>query len=90
MTVVRDPIIAIATAKGRASVGIIRLSGQGVLHISKALCHSELMPRHASLIKFHDENQEIIDEGLAIFFKDPALILAKMYWSFSVMEAQQD
>jgi tRNA modification GTPase len=72
MTVVRDPIIAIATAKGRASVGIIRLSGQGVLHISKALCHSELMPRHASLIKFHDENQEIIDEGLAIFFQGPS------------------
>jgi tRNA modification GTPase len=71
MTMQRDPIIAIATAKGRASVGIIRLSGQGVLPLSKALCYSELVPRHASLIKFHDEKQELIDEGLAIFFKAP-------------------
>jgi tRNA modification GTPase len=71
MKMQRDPIIAIATAKGRASVGIIRLSGQGVLQLSKALCHSELVPRHASLIKFHDEKQDPIDEGLAIFFQAP-------------------
>ena len=71
MTMQRDPIIAIATAKGRASVGIIRLSGRGVLPLSKALCHSELVPRHASLIKFHDEKQDPIDEGLAIFFQAP-------------------
>ncbi|MBU3600023.1 tRNA uridine-5-carboxymethylaminomethyl(34) synthesis GTPase MnmE [Polynucleobacter sp. 30F-ANTBAC] len=71
MTLQRDPIIALATAKGRASVGIIRLSGQGVLQISKALCHSELVPRYATLIKFHDENQEPIDEGLAIYFQGP-------------------
>lgn len=71
MTMQRDPIIAIATAKGRASVGIIRLSGQGVLQIGKALCHSDLAPRHASLIKFQDENQELIDEGLAILFQGP-------------------
>ncbi len=71
MTMQRDPIIAIATAKGRASVGIIRLSGQGVLPLSKALCHSELQPRHASLIKFQDDKQDPIDEGLAIFFQAP-------------------
>jgi tRNA modification GTPase len=71
MTLQRDPIIALATAKGRASVGIIRLSGQGVLQISKALCHSELVPRYATLIKFHDENREPIDEGLAIYFQGP-------------------
>ncbi|MEO0047351.1 MAG: tRNA uridine-5-carboxymethylaminomethyl(34) synthesis GTPase MnmE [Pseudomonadota bacterium] len=67
----RDPIIALATAKGRASVGIIRLSGKGVLQISKALCHSELAPRYATLIKFEDVGGELIDEGLAILFPGP-------------------
>ena len=67
MTMQRDPIIAIATAKGRASVGIIRLSGQGVLPLSKALCHSELQPRHASLIKFQeDSNSESLLQELLL------------------------
>ncbi|MEY4625317.1 MAG: tRNA modification GTPase TrmE [Pseudomonadota bacterium] len=71
MTAQRDPIIALATAKGRASVGIIRLSGKGVLQISKALCHFDLAPRYATLIKFEDSDGELIDEGLAIFFPGP-------------------
>lgn len=71
MTAQRDPIIALATAKGRASVGIIRLSGKGVLQISKALCRLDLAPRYATLIKFEDSDGELIDEGLAILFPGP-------------------
>ena len=67
----RDPIIALATAKGRASVGIIRLSGEGVLQISKALCHKDLHPRHATLSTFEDDQGDLIDEGLAIYFPGP-------------------
>jgi len=67
----REPIIALATANGRASVGIIRLSGIGVLQISKALCFRELAPRHATLVQFNDALGELIDEGLAIAFPAP-------------------
>jgi tRNA modification GTPase len=67
----REPIIALATANGRASVGIIRLSGTGVLQISKALCLRELAPRHATLVQFNDASGELIDEGLAIAFPSP-------------------
>ncbi len=67
----RDPIIALATAKGRASVGIIRLSGEGVLQISKALCHKDLHPRYATLLTFEDDQGDLIDEGLAIYFPGP-------------------
>jgi tRNA modification GTPase len=67
----REPIIALATANGRASVGIIRLSGSGVLQISKALCLRELAPRHATLVQFNDASGELIDEGLAIAFPEP-------------------
>lgn len=71
MTHEREPIIALATANGRASVGIIRLSGTGVLQISKALCLRELAPRHATLVQFKDASGELIDEGLAIAFPAP-------------------
>ncbi len=71
MSTQRDPIIALATAKGRASVGILRLSGKGVLELSRLLCRSELSPRYATLIKFEDRAGELIDEGLAIFFPGP-------------------
>jgi tRNA modification GTPase len=67
----REPIIALATANGRASVGIIRLSGSGVLQISKTLCLKELTPRHATLVQFNDASGELIDEGLAIAFPAP-------------------
>ena len=67
----REPIIALATANGRASVGIIRLSGTGVLQISKALCLRELAPRHATLVQFNDASGDLIDEGLAIAFPAP-------------------
>ena len=71
MSTQRDPIIALATAKGRASVGIIRLSGKGVFELSRLLCRCELNPRYATLIKFEDQAGELIDEGLAIFFPGP-------------------
>lgn len=67
----REPIIAIATANGRASVGIIRLSGSGVLQISEALCLRALAPRHATLVQLNDALGELIDEGLAITFPAP-------------------
>ncbi len=67
----REPIIALATASGRASVGILRLSGNGVLQISKALCFQDLIPRHATLLSFKDGRGELIDEGLAIYFPNP-------------------
>ena len=67
----REPIIALATANGRASVGILRLSGKGVLQISRALCSQDLSPRHATLLSFKDVRGDLIDEGLAVYFPNP-------------------
>jgi tRNA modification GTPase len=67
----RAPIIALATAKGRASVGIIRLSGDGVLRIAQALCQRKLSPRQATLLDFEDASGDLIDQGLAILFPGP-------------------
>ena len=67
----RSPIIALATAKGRASVGIIRLSGDGVLEIARNLLGNFPKPRHATLECFRDKNGDPIDQGLAIYFPGP-------------------
>jgi tRNA modification GTPase len=67
----RAPIIALATAKGRASVGIVRISGSGLENLIQALCHKELVPRQATLLSFSDAQNNVIDEGLAIYFPAP-------------------
>jgi tRNA modification GTPase len=71
MNVVRDPIIALATARGRASVGIVRISGPHLVDLIHAICGQALKPRQASLLTFKDRHQEAIDEGLAIYFAAP-------------------
>ena len=67
----RDPIIALATAKGRASVGIIRISGSEIASLVKEICCKNLIPRHATLLSFSDAQNNLIDEGLAIYFPAP-------------------
>lgn len=71
MNEARDPIIALATARGRASVGIVRISGPHLLDLIHAICGQTLKPRQATLLTFKDRHQEAIDEGLAIYFAAP-------------------
>ena len=67
----RAPIIALATAKGRASVGIVRISGPEMASLVKEICGKDLIPRHATLLSFSDAQDNLIDEGLAIYFPAP-------------------
>jgi len=66
-----DTIAAVATAHGRAGVGVIRLSGPSVAQIAKALTGGLLAERRANLRNFCDANGEIIDQGIAILFRAP-------------------
>jgi hypothetical protein len=43
-----EPIVAIATAPGRAAVGIVRVSGRDLRALIEALCGRSLAPRHAT------------------------------------------
>ena len=65
------PIVALATAPGRGAVGIIRVSGRGLLPLIRALCGRELTPRVAHYGPFRDARGEAIDHGLALFFPGP-------------------
>ena len=66
------PIIAVATAPGKAGVGVVRISGQNLTPIIKALFQKTLIPRQASLLKLRDAHGELIDQLLAIYFVAPA------------------
>lgn len=66
------PIIALATAPGKAGVGVIRISGPQLLPITKALFNKALPPRQANLLTLRDAQGESIDQLLAIYFSAPA------------------
>ncbi|RJX31607.1 MAG: tRNA uridine-5-carboxymethylaminomethyl(34) synthesis GTPase MnmE [Oxalobacter sp.] len=67
-----SPIVAIATPAGRGGVGIIRISGKNLSPLFKPLLGKEtLTPRYATYLSFRDEDGNLIDQGLAIYFKAP-------------------
>mgnify|MGYP000420274571 CR=1 FL=1 len=66
------PIIALATAPGKAGIGVIRISGPQLLPMVTALFNKALTPRQASLLTLRDAQGESIDQLLAIYFVGPA------------------
>ncbi|MBU3588770.1 tRNA uridine-5-carboxymethylaminomethyl(34) synthesis GTPase MnmE [Polynucleobacter sp. 80A-SIGWE] len=66
------PIIAVATAPGKAGVGVIRISGAQLLPLSEALFQKALLPRQANLLTLRDAQGESIDQLIAIYFAAPA------------------
>ena len=65
------PIVAIATAPGKAGVGIIRISGEGLQELAFAITKTRLQPRQATLVELRSEDGRIIDACLAIYFLAP-------------------
>lgn len=68
---ITETIVAPATAPGRAGIGIIRISGPNVKSIAQIILKKIPQPRYAHFTKFHNEQNEILDEGLAIYFPAP-------------------
>jgi len=66
------PIIAVATAPGKAGVGVVRISGQNLKPIIKALFQRDLVPRQATLLSLRDVGGQLIDQLVAISFVAPA------------------
>ncbi len=67
----RDTIAAIATASGRAGIGVVRISGPGLQSLSQALTGRVLRARHATRAAFRDSAGNTLDEGLALYFPAP-------------------
>ena len=66
------PIIAVATAPGKAGVGIVRISGQSLGAITKALFQKQLSPRKTHLVTLRDADGQTVDQLIAIYFAAPA------------------
>ncbi|MEX2474055.1 tRNA uridine-5-carboxymethylaminomethyl(34) synthesis GTPase MnmE [Marinobacter sp.] len=71
MQFVTDTIAAIATAPGQAGVGIVRVSGPGVREIAGRMLGYEPRPRYAHYGPFYDQHNQLIDEGIGLFFPNP-------------------
>ncbi|MEW5942415.1 MAG: tRNA uridine-5-carboxymethylaminomethyl(34) synthesis GTPase MnmE [Pseudomonadota bacterium] len=66
-----DIIAAIATAPGRGGIGVVRISGRDLRPVAKALLGKVPAPRYAVLGNFRDENEAVIDQGIALYFPAP-------------------
>ncbi|MEO3864953.1 tRNA uridine-5-carboxymethylaminomethyl(34) synthesis GTPase MnmE [Rheinheimera fenheensis] len=66
-----DTIAALATAPGRAGVGIIRISGPDAKAVAQAILHRLPKPRYAEYLPFFDRNKQVLDQGIALYFPGP-------------------
>lgn len=64
-------IAAIATAPGRGGVGVVRISGQGLLAFAEALSGKKPQARVATLTDFLAADGSAIDSGLLLYFPAP-------------------
>ena len=68
----QDTIVAIATPPGRGGVGILRLSGSNALSFAKQLTTiTSITPRVAHYGVFKAVNNDVIDQGILLYFKAP-------------------
>jgi tRNA modification GTPase len=67
-----DDIVAIASAKGRGGVGIVRVSGTDVSSYMDGVLGKSINPRLAAYSKFLDSSGSTIDEGIALYFPAPS------------------
>ena len=66
-----DTIAAIATARGNAGIGVIRVSGPAARDIQLSLYPAELEPRKATLAKIYDRQHRLLDQVILLFFSAP-------------------
>jgi tRNA modification GTPase len=64
-------IVAQATPAGRGGVSVIRISGPKVSEIANAVLKKIPQPRYATFNSFYDANDQIIDQGIALYFPAP-------------------
>ncbi|SHK55081.1 tRNA uridine-5-carboxymethylaminomethyl(34) synthesis GTPase MnmE [Thermocrinis minervae] len=69
----REPIVAIATPFGESAIGVVRLSGTGLLEkVGRFIrTKSSIKPRYAHRFELVDEQGKPIDDGILIYYKAP-------------------
>jgi tRNA modification GTPase len=67
-----DVIAAVATAPGRAGIGIVRISGKDLRGLAAAILGKTPPPRTAMRSLFRGADGRPMEDGLALFFPGPA------------------
>ena len=67
-----DTIAAIATPSGKGGIGIVRISGSAAYAILEQVTGIRPSPSQARYCCFRDDKGEILDRGIALYFKAPA------------------
>ena len=65
-------IAAQSSAQGASGIAVIRVSGSGVKTIIKKAIKKELSHMKAELTPFHDQNGNIVDQVITLFFQSPS------------------
>ncbi len=71
MNGLNDTIAAQATPAGRGGVGIVRISGPKAAECAGMILGHCPQPRYAEYLPFVDNDGEVVDEGLALYFPGP-------------------
>ena len=67
-----ETIFALSSAHGKSGVAVIRISGNELTELfHKIINKTEHTPRHAYYTNFQDDNGDLIDQCIAIFFNAP-------------------
>ena len=69
-----SPIAAIATAPGHGGIGVVRISGRGLMRLAQAICGLQsdtLQARQAKYVSFLAADGSTIDRGLVLWFTAP-------------------
>jgi len=67
----QETIAAQATPPGRGGVGIIRVSGPKAKNVAQAILGKIPEVRKAEYLPFKSSDQQILDQGIALYFKAP-------------------
>ena len=69
---IQDTIFALSSAPGKSGVAVIRVSGNDLSKLFERIINkTEHIIRHAYFTNFKDDNNDLIDQCIAIFFKAP-------------------
>lgn len=67
-----DTIFALSSAQGKSGVAVIRISGDNLSKLFKRITNKKkIEPRHAYFTNLTDDNGELIDQCIAIYFDAP-------------------
>ena len=67
-----DTIFALSSGHGKSGVSVIRISGENLSDTFATFINkSDSTPRHAYFTNLRDENNDLIDQCLAIYFPAP-------------------